>query len=315
MERIIDIDLHCHLDGSLSLDFIRKTLGMSITLEDIQVLDTCESLSEYLTKFDLPIQSLQSKENLQNAAFDFIKEVSKDGIKYIEVRFAPMFSVHENLSPSQVIESVLEGLKKGRENFQVESNVIVCAMRHHSLEMNLSMIKAAREFLDVGVCGADLAGDENSFPMKNFSALFQEVKKMEMPFTIHAGETGNPQNIKDAVEIGASRIGHGIAMRGNPQIQELVKKKSVGIEMCPISNLQTKASPMETYPLKEFLVNDLLATINTDNRTVSHTTIEKEEMFTRSHYGLSTEDLKKLRKNAIRIAFASDEIKHNLIVK
>ena len=76
------------------------------------------------------------------------------------------------------------------------------------------------------------------------------------------------RNIEDSVLAGAGRIGHGIAMRGKPDIQKLVRKAGVGIEMCPISNLQTKAVPgTEAYPLREFLDAGLMVTINTDNRT------------------------------------------------
>ena len=83
-------------------------------------------------------------------------------------------------------------------------------MRHHSEEENLRMIKAAREFLGAGVCAADLAGAEASYPMTEFMNLFQNARRIGMPFTIHAGECGSAENIKNAVDAGAARIGHGM---------------------------------------------------------------------------------------------------------
>lgn len=81
----------------------------------------------------------------------------------------------------------------GEKDFGIEYGVIVCAMRHHSTEDNMRMIKTAREYLGSGVCAADLAGAEALYPMSEFMDIFTETKKMGMPFTLHAGECGNPQ--------------------------------------------------------------------------------------------------------------------------
>ena len=149
------LELHCHLDGSLSLEFLKERLRQDISLSQIQAGWECKNLAEYLQKFDLPLLALQNEEGLKGAGYDLIRSVSKENVKYIEVRFAPLLSVHENLGTKQVIESVLQGLEQGKKEFQVEYNVIVCAMRHHSLEDNLHMIRQAREFLGEGVCAAD----------------------------------------------------------------------------------------------------------------------------------------------------------------
>ena len=235
------VELHCHLDGSLSRSFISQELGREVDPTELQVAYGCRSLKEYLEKFDLPVQCLQSEKSMRKAGYDFIRSVAAENMKYVEVRFAPLFSAHEGFSTEQVIEALLNGLEDGRKDFGTESNIIVCAMRHQSEEDNLAMFRAARNFLGEGVCCGDLAGDEAAWPMKNFVYLFEEAKQLGLPFVIHAGECGSAENIREAVECGARRIGHGIAMKGHPDIIKLVKDTRTGVEMCPISNLQTKA--------------------------------------------------------------------------
>ena len=187
-------------------------------------------------------------------------------------------------------------------------------MRHHSLEDNLHMIRQAREFLGEGVCAADLAGDEAAYPMEGFLELFGEVKKMDMPFTIHAGECGSAKNIKEAVEAGASRIGHGIAMRGDPEVRRLYRERRIGIEMCPVSNLQTKAVPdCREYPMNLFLEERLLVTVNTDNRTVSGTTVTDELKFIQKNYGIKDEEIFRMMKNAVEVSFADEAVKDRLL--
>lgn len=166
------------------------------------------------------------------------------------------------------------------------------------------MIRTAREYLGNGVCAADLAGAEAIYPMSEFMELFGQAKKLGMPFTIHAGECGNVQNILDSVEAGALRIGHGIAMLGNSEVQKMIREKGIGVEMCPISNLQTKAVESESqYPLREFLDNGIKVTINTDNRTVSNTTMTKELQFIQEHYRITDEEIRLMMINAVDTAF------------
>ena len=313
LKRMPKIELHCHLDGSLSREFIEKRLKRSVSEKELSVSDDCSDLVEYLEKFDLPLECLQDEAGLTEAGYDVLKTMSRENIIYAEIRFAPLLSVTEEIGTRQVIQALLKGLEKGKKDFGVEYNVIVCAMRHHSMEQNYEMIKIASEFLGKGVCAADLAGAEAQYPMAEFMELFHKVRELGMPFTIHAGECGNPKNIEDALTAGAGRIGHGIAMKGEQGIQEIVKKYHIGIEMCPISNLQTKAvNSTEEYPIREFLNTGLLVTINTDNRTVSNTSMTKELKFVQEAYGISDEEVRVMMKNAIEVSFAGEEVKGKL---
>ena len=135
----------------------------------------------------------------------------------------------------------------------------------------------------------------------------------DLAFTLHAGECGNPQNVIDSINVGAGRIGHGIAMRGNQEIRKMAKKAGIGIEMCPISNLQTKSvNSMAEYPMREFLDAGLKVSVNTDNRTVSNTSLTKELEFIQKNYGIRDEEILQMMKNAIDTAFADDSIKDKI---
>ena len=308
------LDLHCHLDGSLSQGCIEELLGRKVEPSMLKADVQCRDLAEYLERFDIPLACLQTAKGLTAGAYDFMRNLVKDRICYVEVRFAPLLSVNESLDCRAVIESVIKGLEQGKEETGIEYGVIVCSMRHMPEEDNLRMLKTAREYLGVGVCAADLAGNEAAYPMSGFMDLFLEVKKWGMPFTIHAGECQSAENIKDAITCGARRIGHGIAMSGHPDVIRLCREKRIGIELCPISNMQTKAvRDMSQYPIREFLENNLLVTINTDNRTVSDTSIGKELQFLQEGFQISDEDIILMMRNAAEAAFAPDGLKHKLL--
>ena len=318
---MLRVELHCHLDGSLNIDFVDEMLrkqGIIIERKELEeklkVRPDCISLTEYLEKFDLPLLCLQTKEGLERAAYELVRDVANDNVAYIEVRFAPMLSTNNGLTCEEVIESVIRGLKSGETEFGVYASAIVCAMRHHSLEQNMEMLRAAKQFVGKGVCALDLAGDESAFPTSLFRELFIQAKEWGIPFTIHSGECGSVDNIREAIELGAGRLGHGIALEKSPELRRLCKEKRIGIEMCPTSNLQTKAvDNLDSYPLKQFLEEGLLVSVHTDNRTVSGTTMEQEEALVKERLQISEEMWLQCTKNAIKTAFASDEIKNELM--
>ena len=313
LKELPKIELHCHLDGSLSRSFIEKRLGRTVRPEELSVSENCTSLNEYLEKFDLPGRCIMDEEGLSGAAYDLLSQMNEENVCYAEIRFAPLLSETKKMDSRKVIEAVISGMEQGKKDFGIEYGVIVCAMRHHSTEDNMRMIKTAREYLGSGVCAADLAGAEAIYPMSEFKNLFQNTHKIGMPFTIHAGECGSAQNIIDSVEAGARRIGHGIAMRGHSDLIKELAEKGIGIEMCPISNLQTKAvAGPEKYPIREFLNGGLKVTVNTDNRTVSDTTMTKELEFIQNTYGIQDDEIYLLMKNAADVAFAENCVKDKL---
>ncbi|MDR1832012.1 MAG: adenosine deaminase [Fusobacteriaceae bacterium] len=322
MENKSFIDLHCHLDGSLSPETVRELLPPEELPADdagllalLQVSPRCRDLTEYLEKFALPLKGLQTAENLKLAAYRLIADASRDDLRYLEIRFAPALSTDAGLDCAEVIDAVLSGVREGERAFGLPANLIVCAMRHHSFEKNAAMLQAARDFLGKGVVALDLAGDENRYPTAMHAELFLRAKAMGFPFTIHSGEQGSVENVALALDLGAKRLGHGIALRKAPALMEKAKEMRAGIEMCPTSNLQTKAvASFDDYPMGEFLRRGLLVTVNTDNRTVSGTTSARETAIALKLCGGTFPDLADaLFKNAVAVSFADDSLKNRLL--
>lgn len=312
------LDLHCHLDGSFSTDFIKHATNDTRTSEQLlRVLSAppdCSSLTQYLGCFDLPIKAIQTKENIVQGVLDVLSKAALDGIKYIELRFAPSCSLEEGLTLPQVLEAAIEGCKLGLNQYGIYSNIILCAMRQHDMSTNTKILEAMYDYIGYGICALDLAGDESMYPNEIFADLFIRARHMNIPFTIHSGECGSTSNIRLAMELGASRIGHGIALIKDPLLMGDIKRKRIGLELCPISNFQTKAwDNYSSYPLRAFLDYGLLATINTDNRTVSNTSIASELQLSMTKLQIKEDDIIKLNKNSIEISFADDNLKHKLL--
>ena len=320
IESLPKIELHCHLDGSVHRSRIRAFLagrGEALPADfdrRISVSEDCPSLTEYLRCFELPLRWLQTEEGLEQAVIDLLRDAEKENTRYIEIRFAPALHLEGGLSYDQVFRALERGRAQGEKETSVLCRFIVCAMRHHSEAQNLSVLEAAQRYFPDLICAADLAGDENAFPTTLHTAFFRRAQALGIPYTIHSGETGNKANIVTALELNAQRLGHGIAMAGDAELTERCRERGVGIEMCPTSNFQTKASAgWAEYPLKAYLAAGLKASLNTDNRTVSRTDLNREYLRAMEEGGCSRAEILTLLKNACDVSFAPAEWKRQYL--
>ncbi|MBL1225697.1 adenosine deaminase [Enterococcus sp. BWR-S5] len=319
VSKLPKIELHCHLDGSVSVETLLKIskktkLGLSEDTEQLRKLVTapenCQNLKDYLTCFDVILSYLQTEEALEMAALDVIEQAARDGISYIELRFAPTQHLEDGLTLVQVVTAVLKGLNAGEVQYGVKSNALLCGMRHDEREKIEEVVQLAKDFQKKGIVAFDLAGDEAAYPPKDFQETLALANQLDIPLTLHAGECGCGKNVADSVTMGATRIGHGIALKDTPEYFELMREKNVLLEMCPTSNFQTKTvDSLADYPFRRFLDENIKVCINTDNRTVSATNLVEEYMKLSDWYQLTYEEMAQLNHYAVDGAFISEEEK------
>ena len=315
IRKIPKVELHLHLDGSVMIETAVELTGRS--REDLIVemvaSDKCDNLSDYLTRFDLPISIMKSRDNLYRVAKDLVNYLERENVVYAEVRFAPMFHVSEGLSYEEVVSSVIEGLNTSD---MVKTNLILCMMRGMNKEDNIKTIEVASKYLGKGVCAVDLAGAEDKYPLDEYIELFDLVKEYNIPFTIHAGENGSYREVEKAIEIGAKRIGHGIHAIDNSDTIDLIKEMNVLLEVCPTSNVQTNAvGNYLEHPVRKLYDMGVKLNINTDNVTVSNVSISEEYEKLVECFNFSEDDFRMINKNAIEASFITRDEKDELLNK
>ncbi|WP_166239678.1 adenosine deaminase [Paenibacillus turpanensis] len=324
LRKLPKVDLHLHLDGSLRTETIldlaaQQGLPLPVnTLEElapyVQVGEDCRSLSEYLSKFHFTTKFLQTEEALERAAYEIVEQSAEHNCGYIEVRFAPQLHREQGLSAEAAIQHVLNGLQRGEREFGVVSRAIAICMRNHSTKENIEVVEAASQFAGLGLAAVDLAGDEAAYPPHLFREVFARCGRKGLHVTIHAGEAGGADHIDEALHgLGASRIGHGVRLHENPALMNRVIERQVPLEMCPISNLQTKSVPdWDRYPIRDYFDKGIKVTVNTDNPGVSGTNITKEYGILCERFGFSIQELAMIAWNGLDAAFLDDSDKIQL---
>ena len=307
-------ELHCHLDGSVRPETlfelarehrIQLPRQTPEELRHFMRVDDAQNLEDYLRKFDVTISVLQSEEALERVAYELAEDASDDGVRYIEVRNAPILNVVQGLTLVQAVEAPLRGLRRAEKEFGITARFIIAGLRQFPPENSLELARLAVEFKDEGVVAFDLAGGEKGNPASRHAEAFRYAREHNLAVTVHAGEGDGPESIRQAVHIcGANRIGHGTRLIEDPELTDYVNDRRIALEVCLTSNVQTRvADSYETHPLREYFDRGLNVTLNTDNRLMSATTLTDEYVHAAENLGFTVEELAGIALNGFESAF------------
>lgn len=318
------IDLHLHLDGSLTAkDILELASKQKIPLpaDSEQALEKLlmapqsgGSLNDYLKRFELPLLVLQTEAALHDGIYRLAGRLSGQGICYAEIRFAPQLHLRGGLTMGQVCAAACEGLTHAFRDFPfIKVRLILCCMRGGEIENNLKTVELAARLRGRGVCAVDLAGAEALYETEDYAGIFSYARQLRVPFTIHAGEAAGPESVKAAIRLGAARIGHGVRAAEDDSLVLLLVQNKIPLECCPTSNVQTGAVPeYGSHPVLKLLGRGVPVTVNTDNMAVSDTTIKKELALLQQYLGMTRAQEKQMLLNSVEAAFLPEGEKQEL---
>lgn len=310
------IDLHRHLEGSLRLETlaeIARTHQIDLPGKDfetirpyVQITNEPPSSRSFLAKFKVLRRFYQSPETISRLAYEAVADAAEDNVCYLELRFSPQALARiRGFSYGEVTDWVIAATSNAAQDYGIQVGLIVTLVRHDPLNSARKVAEVAFERHNRGVVGLDLAGDEVNYPMTPFQGLFNEAKALGMGITIHAGEWSGADRVEEAIkELGAVRIGHGVRAVENSRTIKLVRERSVALEICLTSNIQTGVvHNISHHPLIDLLGLDVLATLNTDDPSVSGIALTDEYYLAVQKLNLNYADLKKMTLNAANAAF------------
>jgi adenosine deaminase len=321
------IDLHRHIDGSVRLSTIldlakkHRVRLPGATVEElrphVQVMEheRQPGVMAFIGKMLWMTAVLGDPDACRRIAQENVEDAKAEGIDYIELRFSPWFMAEPHrLDPQQVVEGVVEGVTEAAKATGVRVNLIGILSRTYGVEVakkELEALLTQRE----RITALDLAGDEANFPPHLFTEHFDRGRDAGWRVTVHAGESGGPQSVWDAVRLlGAERIGHGVHAMDDPALIDFLLEKRIGIEANLTSNVQTSTvSNLANHPLREMLDRGLLASINTDDPGVSAINLPFEYEVAAPAASLSEKHIRQAQRNALETAFLSDPEKAEIL--
>ena len=283
--------LHDHLDGGLRA-VTAKELAIKDKYQPLADIDdienffnreSSESLEDYLEAFVHTTALMNSYDNLERIAFEAAEDMHYEGITHYESRYAPLYSVNNNLTPEDVIDAINSGFKQAEDLYGIKSGLILCGMRNNTSNVK-QVAEIAIDYKDK-IIGFDIAGPELNYLPSLFSDVFNKLAENNINLTIHAGEGDGVNSIQEALDNGANRIGHGVRIIEDIDLEKglfgptasYIHENNIPLEICITSNIHTNMySDFKDHPIKDLFELNFPITINTDNRLMSNTSISKE---------------------------------------
>ncbi|MEW6405258.1 MAG: adenosine deaminase [Chloroflexota bacterium] len=320
------VELHRHLEGSLRLDTmldIARQHGVTVPasmmnlsgLVQVQEKDPL-TFSNFLEKFKTLRLFYRSPEVIHRITREAVEDAAKDNVRYLELRFTPVaLSRAEGFPLHDVMDWVMTSAAEAAKRNKIKVGVIASVNRHESLELAEQVAWLAAEHIKDGLVGMDLAGNEAEFSGMPFAGLFKEVREQGLHITIHAGEWGPAQNVRQAIEeLSAERIGHGVRVAEDEDIMTLACERGVAFEVCVTSNYQSGVvKSLDEHPLPHMIEAGLNVTVNTDDPSVSRITLAHEYQRVCENLNVSLNILKQCVIHAAQAAFLPEAEKKKLI--
>jgi adenosine deaminase len=319
LKKIEKVELHRHLEGSLRIKTLIELAvqnGIEVPAEKklqdemFLVRSPMKDLQTVLNKFWMTQSVLSSEEILTRVTFEAIEDAYNEGIRILELRYAPTFiqKDHTQLTWENIHRSIYKGVELAK-NIKIAVGLICIIQRNRPIEEALSVCQFALEHRESFV-GLDLADDEDAIPARNFKNVFALAQKQSFPITIHAGESNtpsSPQNVIDAIELlGANRIGHGLQIINSKEAINLVKKNKIPLELCPTSNWLTNAIPnLSAHPIKKLNELGVLTTINSDDPGIFGINLTNEYNLLANSYQYILQDFNLVNDIAAQASFIS----------
>tara|TARA_R110000744_G_scaffold68927_2_gene140130 strand:- start:890 stop:1870 length:981 start_codon:yes stop_codon:yes gene_type:complete len=283
-------ELHIHLNGLFDTTMIKEVLDNENTeipfnfdvAKDLNILHSKRSLIQYLKPWEVLRLMPKKEENLLKLIDNAFDKLKTDNIRFVELRSSVIYlSSLLNKPLEETLILFITLLNQVSSKYKIKYGLILTITRGDYSMSHLTTLMNAYKNIDTPkeIVGIDLAGNEDIQVSMDLGSAFRYYKDhFNLGITIHAGETGNIENIKTAIkEFGADRIGHGTAAGKCPETMELLVQKDICVEICPISNRRTGAiKAEEAHPVKEFIKNNVPFVICSDNPSIHMATLSDD---------------------------------------
>ena len=319
------VDLHRHLEGSVRLSTlieVGRLHGIDLIGTDhlrplVQVgEDEPYTFENFLSKFATLRLFYRSPEVIGRITREAIEDAAIDNVRYLELRFTPVaLSRAEDFPLGEVMDWVIDGVQDSEKELGVKTRLIVSINRHESVSLAEEVALLAVERKNQGIVGLDLAGSEATAPANPFLGVFHEAQQSGLEITVHAGEWGGPENVRQAIkEFQTKRIGHGVRVMEDLYTVALAREQGTIFEVCITSNYQSGVVPaLEDHPFGRMLSAGLNATLNTDDPSISQIVLSNEYRLANENLGIPLTVLRDRTLAAAKAAFLPEAERSALV--
>jgi len=321
-------ELHLHLEGMLlpeRVTSLAQKYSVRLDADELRCRYDLRGFSQFLELYKWATSFLREPEDYAQLARDSVIALNQQNVIYAEITLSVgvMFLRKQNVAANfaAIREAFLQNAATGAGP---HVQFIFDAVRQFGAAPALEVARSAADLSQEGVVAFGLGGDELSVPLCDFRDAFLHAHHHGLHLVCHAGETGGPDQIKDAIDLlGAQRIGHGIAAIRSSVLMNTLAERKIPLEICPTSNLRTSALNIQLnsahckladHPLPRLFRHGIPITLSTDDPAMFHTTL-LEEYSAALQMGLSLDELRIIARSSFEHAFLPDPARQSFLAR
>jgi aminodeoxyfutalosine deaminase len=278
------IELHVHLEGTVRpatlLEIARRNdyALPADTEEGLAALYDFRDFSHFIEVWVLTTNALRREEDFRQIVVDYAAEAAAHGAVYIEGIFSPAERARRGVDWDTIFAGYCDGAAEARELHGVEIRLTPDIIRGFTLDEAMDTVRYAAKYRDRGVLGVGLGGMEAEYPPEPYEPAFALARSLGLASVPHAGEVAGPASVRGALEaLGADRLRHGIRSAEDPGLLREIAARRVVLDVCPISNLRTRAvGSLDEHPLPQLVAAGALCSISTDDPAMFGTDLTRD---------------------------------------
>jgi aminodeoxyfutalosine deaminase len=267
------IELHVHLEGTVrprTLLEIAQRNDYSLpakTEEGLAELYDFRDFAHFIDVWILTTNALQTARDFEQVVLDYAEEAHSHGAVYIEAIFSPAERVARGVGWDEIFSGYCDGAAGARERFGLEVRLTPDIYRGCPLDQAEEVVRYSARYRERGVLGVGLGGLEKEYPPEPYGPAFALARDLGLASVPHAGEVVGPPSVRGALDVlGADRLRHGIRAADDPGLLCEIADRRVVLDVCPISNLRTRAvGTLAEHPLPTLVAAGALCSISTDD--------------------------------------------------
>ena len=309
-------ELHLHIEGTLEPELIfaiakRNRIPLRFaTVEELRRAYDFHSLQSFLDIYYEGARVLLSEQDFFELTWAYFERVATENVRHAEIFFDPQTHTDRGVPFEIVISGIHRALEEAAQKLRVSSRLIMCFLRHLSVDSAMQTLEQSLPFKD-WIVAVGLDSSELNHPPKKFVEVFNRARAEGYLTVAHAGEEGPPEYIWQALDLlKVSRIDHGVRCLEDTMLVQRLAKERIPLTVCPLSNVRLRVfDSLENHNLKKLLDLGLCVTVNSDDPAYLGGYLTENFLASQKALGLTRDDLYTLARNSFQASFLSPEEK------
>lgn len=317
MKKIKKVELHLHLEGAAPPAFIRDLAARKgenlARIFDHKGRYAYRDFKDFLRIYEAVSGAVKGPADYARLLSAVLGECGEQGAIYVELFVSPEFCGGGDMAAWRDHLAAMEEVAQSYALSGVESRAVLTCIRHLGPDRAKRTAICAAETGGGWVAGMGLAGAEDVGEAHDFAWAFDCAREAQLGLTAHAGEWCGPESVRAVLELGVSRIGHGVRAIEDADLVRYLAERQITLEVCPGSNVALGVvRDWASHPIARLADAGVRVTVSTDDPPFFHTTLSSEYEKLAQTFGWAETEFAQMNRWALDAAFCDVETRDRL---